>query len=290
MAGFKSDRQIIRDYITANDDHVYDLLPEDVVAVTITHSNLSAKHLDIRINLHSTIADVKDKLRTHIGTPPEFQRLILKHNGNVLRELNDNSRMLGFYSPESGMEIHVIDLDPFSLSRNGGLTDVSLVEKFKISDEAYDKRKGTVRDWIRKKKAENPLFKPPKLGAAGQAPSAQDEEECGPETVAGVTVGARCEVHPGARRGTVQFVGPVEGLKPGHWVGVRLDEPLGLHDGSVKGTRFFEAAPGFGTFVKGRNVRVGDFPERDLLDSDDEAVGAAGGCEDAEEEDEETEI
>ena len=29
------------------------------------------------------------------------------------------------------------------------MTDVSLVEKYKMSDDAYDKRKGTMRDYIR---------------------------------------------------------------------------------------------------------------------------------------------
>ena len=56
-------------------------------------------------------------------------------------------------------------------------------------------------------------------------------------------------------------------------VGVCLDEPLGLHDGTVKGVRLFDAAPGFGTCVRGKNVRVGSFPERSLLDEDEECCG-----------------
>jgi hypothetical protein len=57
----------------------------------------------------------------------DHQRLILKQSGETLCELSDNKRMLGFYSVSSGMEIHIIDTDPFSLSRGGGLTDTSLV-------------------------------------------------------------------------------------------------------------------------------------------------------------------
>ena len=67
------------------------------------------------------------------------QRLILKRNGEMVCEMSDDSKMLGFYSVESGNEIHVIDTDPFSLSRGGGLTDVSLVEKYKMDDETYSK-------------------------------------------------------------------------------------------------------------------------------------------------------
>jgi len=43
--------------------------------------------------------------------------------------MNDDSKQMGYYSVESGMEIHVIDNDPHSLSRNGGLDDVSQVRK-----------------------------------------------------------------------------------------------------------------------------------------------------------------
>ena len=44
-------------------------------------------------------------------------------------------------------------------------------------------------------------------------------------------MGDRCEVEPGAKRGTVKFVGKAEALGRGFWVGVQYDEPLGKHDG-----------------------------------------------------------
>ncbi len=53
----------------------------------------------------------------------------------------DDTRMLGYYSVQSGNEIHIIDDNPFSLARGGGLEDVSLVEKYVMSDEDYAKRK-----------------------------------------------------------------------------------------------------------------------------------------------------
>lgn len=43
----KSDHQIIRDYVTAADHLQYTQLPDGVVAVLVTHSNLSASHLDV---------------------------------------------------------------------------------------------------------------------------------------------------------------------------------------------------------------------------------------------------
>jgi Ubiquitin-like domain len=90
--------------------------------------------------------------------------------------MSDNAKMLGFYSVTSGMEIHVIDTDPFSLSRGGGLTDVSLVEKYRMPDEVYDKKAGTMRDFIRKKRAADPSFKlPNSVVKTPKDPNAEEE-------------------------------------------------------------------------------------------------------------------
>ena len=202
----------------------------------------------------------------HIGTPVEHQRLILKEHGHQICEMYDNTKMLGFYSVVSGMEIHIIDTDPFSLSRGGGLTDTSLVQKYKMDDEVYEKRKGTMREFIKKKREADPNFK---LNLKGPADSTVISKEIpGPETVEGITIGNRCELTPGARRGTVKFIGEIG--KSGWWVGIQLDEPSGLHDGSAKGVKYFECPMNYGTFARGKNIKVGDYPERDLLDEDDD--------------------
>jgi hypothetical protein len=54
-----ADRELVRDYITAADHMQYSQLPSDVVAILLTHSNLSASHPDIRINLHTTVSAVQ---------------------------------------------------------------------------------------------------------------------------------------------------------------------------------------------------------------------------------------
>ena len=256
----------IRDYVTANDHMQYANLPAGVVAVEVTHSNLPSKFLDLRFDLHSTIESVKERLRQHFGTPVEHQRLILKISGEFICELDDNSRKLGYYSVESGYEIHVIDTDPFSLSKNGGLTDTSLVQKYEMSDEDYAKRKGTVREFLLKKRAEE---------EKKRAEEEQNEASTyGPETVQGISVENRCEVSPGERRGTILFVGEIPNFRPGFWVGIKFDEPVGRpeFDGTLNGVRYFECVPGYGTFVRGNHVTVGDFPERDIFADDEDEI------------------
>ena len=272
----KSDHQKIRDYVTAKDHLQYTQLPEGVVQVLLTHSNIPQSFPDIRLDLHLTVEKVKERFKLHIGTPVDHQRLILKDNGRVIGELTDNSKMLGFYSVVSGNELHVIDTDPYSLSRGGGLTDVSLVEKYRMDDETYNKRSGTMREWIREKRAKDPNYKlKPKgittMGAAAPPGTSEKENEGPPpgiESVEGVSIGDRCEIQPGARRGTVRWVGESEVLKPGYWVGVQLDEPLGLNNGTIKGTQLFECGENFGSMVRGKNCIVGEFPELNLLDMD----------------------
>lgn len=46
----------------------------------------------------------------------------------------------------------------------------------------------------------------------------------------------------------------------------------------MKGRKLFECTPGFGAFVRGHNVTVGDFPERDPFASDDDEDGEDHKC------------
>lgn len=154
--------------------------------------------------------------------------------------------------------LQVID---HSGARLGEYEDVSQVEKYKISQEAYDQRQDSVRSFLKRSK----------LGRYNEEERAQQEAETTQRLTeekaqaSAIPMGSRCEVRaPGQlpRRGTVMYVGLTD-FKPGYWIGIRYDEPLGKHDGSVNGKRYFECQAKYGAFVKPSLVTVGDFPEED---------------------------
>ena len=310
------DMDALQRYITANDATQYAHLHPDTLLLDLSHSNLKQKHIEIRFDKHSTIATVRAKIHQTTGTPPHFQRLQILSSISSTTPLfdippeADDDKMLGYYSLQCGMAIHCIDVDPHSGSRGGGYEDVSLVEKYKMSDEEYAKRKGTLRDWAKEQKKKDNTFtlakharehremmeaqRQAKLGlelpkgfeydhngtvirteedkdvnGGSKEEKLKADGEFGTDSVQGIDVGMRCEVRPGTRRGKVAFVGEVSELgSGGYWVGVIFDEPVGKTDGTAKGgKRYFEApGPAYGGFVRGKNIEVGDFPERDIMD------------------------
>ena len=81
-----------------------------------------------------------------------------------------------------------------------------------------------------------------------------------------VKVGQRCELNVGERRGEVKYVGKVQGMGAGYWIGVQLDEPSGDSNGTVKGKKFFETMDKCAAFVRPNELKVGDYPEKDMFD------------------------
>ncbi|KAA8539006.1 hypothetical protein F0562_025698 [Nyssa sinensis] len=233
---------------------------DESVILCITHSNLKSFRADVRFSLQMTVEAVKEKLWKKCGTSVNSMCLELYDDtGAKISDLSDNLRPLGFYSPLNGYRLHVIDLDPSSVTSGGWLEDTSLVEKYKISEEAFDKLDGTFRKFKGKITHQNPSAHETKISDNYM------EDLC-----ANIKVGDRCQVEPGEKRGLVKFVGQAETLAPGLWVGVQYDEPLGKHDGMVKGTRYFDCPPLHGAMVRPDKVKVGNYPERDPFEEEEE--------------------
>ncbi|KAL4183343.1 hypothetical protein AMTRI_Chr11g97710 [Amborella trichopoda] len=167
---------------------------DETVVLHVTHSNLKSFSTDMRFPLQTTVEAAKERLWKKCGTSVDSMCLELYDvNGIKVCDLTDNMRPLGVFSPQDGYRMHVIDLDPSSVTAGGWLEDTSLVEKYSISEDAYDKLGGTFRKFKEK--------------LASEKPSAN-------------IVGDRCEVEPGEKRGVVKFVGKAGTLAPGFWVGV----------------------------------------------------------------------
>jgi tubulin-specific chaperone B len=335
----------LKHFITAQDhSNPYQdgRLHQDTLLIDLTHSNLQQRHIEQRFDRHTTIQQVKIRIHQKTGTPPHFQRLVLKSGGQTLQELkaaaeenissssttNFDDYKLGYFFGSGhdsisgtamflpSLQIHCIDINPHSASKGGQLEDISLVEKYRMSEDEYNQRKGTLRDWSRQQQAKDATFslrkhaqqhrelceaqRQHKLGlplpdgfvldSTGKVirdePDFEDATtttnnvvaaavvEHGEASVAHIlAIGQRCQVEPGQRRGTVSYVGLMPELQGGGWwVGVTFDEPVGKTDGSVGGgKRYFEAMSSYGAFVRGKNVQVGDFPERDIMDELDDS-------------------
>eukprot|EP00177_Eucheuma_denticulatum_P002361 GFKZ01004237.1.p1 GENE.GFKZ01004237.1~~GFKZ01004237.1.p1 ORF type:complete len:276 (+),score=40.77 GFKZ01004237.1:190-1017(+) len=241
--------------------------------LNVTHSNLKVtRFLEIRVDHSISIGCLKDKLYTHTGTRPDFMTLLLRasEKGPIRAELSDENATLARYGAVSGDWLYVVDDDPHSASANGWLEDTSLVPKYVISEEAYNKSDNTYRAYKRKMREKDPNWSMTSALAKTLNKRERNAVDVSDDKPA-MNVGDRAEVNPGGKRGEIRFVGRnLEKLPEGWWVGVAFDEPVGKNDGSVKGVKYFEAQMGYGGLVRPSSVKVGDFPVRDDFESEDE--------------------
>lgn len=238
----------------------------DFVLLSIS-STISQFGSEKRFAKDLLVADLKGKLELITGCQAQWMALELYNEENALVSKLEDERMLGYYSPQDKWRLHVVDTNPTSIK--GEFEDLSKVEKYEMSEDAYDNKKDSVRNFMRINKVGN--FSAEALEAKEKQKLKEEEETTRASTF---KVGERCETtvpKQPKRRGVVMYIGEVE-FQPGHWIGIKYDEPLGKNDGSVKGKRYFNCPPKYGGFVRPSQVEVGDFPEEDLGFSDDDEM------------------
>lgn len=180
----------------------------------------------------------------------------------VVAEMSDNSALLGHYGPQEHYTIHVIDSSPgFNFE---DFEDTSKVEKFKISEEAYEKRDDTFRKF-----KENMIKKDPNFLKKNKKHVDENFQE---EEAKAIEIGNRWEVTVGERRGEVKYVGKVSELANGFWVGVQLDEPTGDSNGTLGESEYFSCTEKYGLFVRPTDLKVGDYPPIDIFDEDQDEI------------------
>nr|CCC94393.1 unnamed protein product [Trypanosoma congolense IL3000] len=117
-----------------------------VVRVSLTHSVSSMRVPEKRYSLAQTIESIKENIFTHFATPTESMQLQLIDDRGVMVEANmANDKQLGYYQCRDEYVIHVVDLQPPAKVEN--FEDVSQVQKYEISEEAYSKREDNARNF-----------------------------------------------------------------------------------------------------------------------------------------------
>ncbi|KAI1313812.1 hypothetical protein EDD11_002480, partial [Mortierella claussenii] len=173
-----------------------------ILSVYVTSENNS---IELRLSKASTIDNIKIKLEPITGISSSFQQLELYHNDTFVTSLEGHPQetMLGAFPIEDFWTIHVVDTNPSRVK--GQFNDVSLVQKFELTEEEYQKRTDTVLAF---KKRNN-------LGrfddaASDSSSTSTSQNRAFEEAAKNIKTGDRCEVDIGGemlkRRGTVKFV------------------------------------------------------------------------------------
>jgi len=224
----------------------------------------SAVH-ERRIPKEITIESLAQKLELVCGISADSMKLTLDVDGKIVKAFNNQSDLLeklSSFLPSSWNKLTLDVQDP--TGQLNELNDETSVEKFELTDEEYAKRNDTVRAF----KMQHKVGRFDDKRMAEKAELERQREEVEKQKAETINVGDRCEIRTKGqptRRGLVKYVGETK-FKPGYWIGVQLDEPLGKNDGSVAGERYFECPAKYGSFVKPTDMDVGDYPEEFNLD------------------------
>lgn len=235
------------------------------IAVYFTSDLTSSER---RISPQWTIKYLKQRLEQITGIRPEYQTLqyypIRTSNEHI--DISDDDKTVADYNVAAFSRVHVVDTDPDS--RLSELQDDNETKGFKLSEEEYANRTDSVLQW--KKEQQLGRFDP-QFNTQKDYIQKQNEE-----LAKDIQVGSRCRVIniEGERRGVVKYVGKIAQLDDGEnvWVGIEFDEPVGKNNGLIGSLRVFECREKHGSFVKPKQVEVGDFPELDPFGSDDEEL------------------
>lgn len=231
-----------------------------------------------------SISTLKSKLEPITGVPSTSQTLRTKSLDNRWITLAPEDALVGDsrFDLTKGCEIEVVDGRPPGARAANDFTDVSSVEKYVMPEEQYEKLNDSVLAW---KKRQG-------LGRFASSSESKSHEELVQERrehdekqvrLRKIEVGSRCRVNESdERRGTIKFVGEVNGLggtkeEGCTWVGVDFDEPVGRNNGVVEITgldddkerkvkkRVFECkGENYGALVRPAKVEAG--PQWEVLD------------------------
>lgn len=189
------------------------------VANVMTHSVTISIRFNIQIwfSIH-----FQQKLEVITGGCAGTMQLQLFKGENLIAQLTDDDADLASYSIQNDMRIHVVDNVQTNIFGDAN------VEKFELSEKQYDEKRNTLRGFLKSNKLGK--YNAEEMAAIEER-KRQDELEQ-QQKADSINIGNRCLVTAkGPRRiGTVRYKGTFH-AKPGIFIGVEFDEPLGIHDG-----------------------------------------------------------
>ena len=247
-------------------------------------SNLTSS--ERRISPQWDLNYLKQRLELITGIQPENQILqyypnqhsneySIISNSNEYNSEKDSNILLSSLGLKLYSRIHVVDSDPNSAVNTLDDKESSILATttnnennpgFELLEEEYAKRNDTVLQWKQANKLGR--FNPEYTSLQDKL---QQENEAKLKTM---QVGQRCRIIniEGERRGVIKYIGKIQNLDSGKnvWVGIDFDEPVGKNNGIIDGVKIFECRSNHGSFVKPKQVEVGDFPELDPFAEDED--------------------
>ena len=197
----------------------------------ITHVGLGMEFKELPFNSSLSLGDLKMKLYPRTGTEAKDQLLTLIHPGPE-RVLDDDKSSLESLGLTDGCRISLVDTNDSSMSNNLDV-GASKVEK-------YEAKSGNAGFAAFRKKSKSP-------------PATNDTEKLEAEAL---DIGMRVISKKSKKVGTIRFIGQIEPLPLGWWIGVELDDESGKNDGEVKGVRLFQCAPKKGAVMRPSQVET----------------------------------
>ncbi|ODV91298.1 hypothetical protein CANCADRAFT_3009 [Tortispora caseinolytica NRRL Y-17796] len=207
--------------------------------MTVVPINIRSQFANDEKRIDSTwsINQFKSKMEFITGIPPEKQQLALIHENTTATPLNDDNRTLQSYNLTPYSTIKITNVD-------GEMDFGQYSDKIALgmSDEQYQTRQDTVLAYKREHH----------IGRFATSDIRQQKEQMiidqSNKLAAQISLNQRCMVDE--RIGTVAYIGTVEEIGPGSWIGVAFDNPVGKNNGSIKGHQYFECPPNHGSFVR----------------------------------------
>ena len=197
--------------------------------INVEHRGLGMNFPELRFQSDKTIKEVKAALYLKTGTEPDNMEFSLIEDDSKEEILfGDETKTLEQSGIVSGMSFVIVDTSEASISNNLGV-GVNDVQKFEA--KSGDAGFAAFRKKSSKKK---------------KPPATDDTEK---DEASTFQIGDRIKTK-GGNFATVRFIGRIEPLPKGFFLGCELDEAVGKNDGEVKGVRLFQCGENKGAVLR----------------------------------------